>query len=488
MSALSASSAPLGLNRAVSATTPLQPAGNLCKIRQTKKKGLGLYAKVDIAEGTLISEEKIMKFELGEYKYSSATWENPEFWEAIRSNKVRPIEHRVSDLIASYEDDIFVQNVVSQMSRSLSIPGLSDHENLVFTNCHPHKVKIPPFSGLFGPVTCSFNHSCIANATFSVRSTEDDFHLVASVVALKAIKAGTEITISYATLPFPTAERRLKLREVYGFECVCEICMDVTHKTMESFAKMTALSKEVGAPLEHDECKQKTPWLFFKSATELDVEYMKLEIKDIRCAFLWEHCAAVAAYHSDALRTHHCLSQAVSYWKTIGPGMLVYLRPIINRPELHPRWGNTALGLSSMADNELFLSRTKKEALLARVLMIGHDHKSYDRIKPEEEDLAEKEKLAEQKRRELLADLEKEEGKKKKGSAAVPTKKAKKKGPKKQKGKRGSAGGAEEGSEETVVPALSLQVEQLNVVEEEEDEDGAGGAGWEEAGPKKRRH
>ena len=487
MSTLSALSSQPGSNTTNPATTPPQPAGSLCEIRRTEKKGLCLYAKVNIAEKTVISEEVTVKYDLGEYKFSAATWENPEFWEGIRSHRVRAVENAVSDLIALYKDDPFVQTIASQLSRSLSVPGLSDNENLFFTNCHPFELTSPPFSSFFGPITCAFNHSCIANAILNTCGTEDDVHLVTSVVAMKPIKAGTEITIPYRILPLPTAERRLGLREEYRFECVCKVCMDVTPGTIESFAKVNGLMKEVEAPPEH-ESKQKTPWLFFKSALELAEGYMKLGIKDIRCAVLWEQCASVAAYHSDALRTHYCLVRAAAYWNTLAPDRAEELHLFILRPENHPHWGNTTLGLSSMTDNELFRSRTQNEALLGRILMAGHEDGSYDRIKPKEEELAEKEKLAEQKRTELLAELdEEEEKKKKKEPTAVPIKKAKKKRSKKQKGKKGAASGAEEGSEETVVPAPSAQVVRLNVMEDREQIE-ASGAGWEEVGAKKRPH
>ncbi|ERF75815.1 hypothetical protein EPUS_01645 [Endocarpon pusillum Z07020] len=416
-------------------TPPPQPAGRLCEIRQTEKKGLGLYAKVDIAEATIISEEISVRFDLGEYKFSAATWENPEFWEDIRNYRVRPVEDAVSGLIAMYKDDAFVQTVASQLSRSLSVPGLSDHANLFFTNCQPLEVTSPPISIFFGPITCAFNHSCIGNATFNSCGISDSADLVTNVVAIKPIKAGTEITVSYTILPFLTAQRRLTLRELYRFECVCKLCMDVTPETIESFAKVNALMKEIEAPIERDNKKQKTPWVFFKSALEVAEGYRKLEIKDMRCAVLWEQCASVAAYHSDELRTHYCLLWAAQYWNTLGSDRRGALRH------------------------------------------------------PEEEDLAEKEKLAEQKRAELLAELDEEEEKKKKKEepAAVPIKKAKKKRSKKQNGRKGAAGGAEKGSEEAMVPAPPDQVVRLNVVEDREQIE-ASRAGWEEVGAKKRPH
>ena len=36
-----------------------QPAGNFCDIHQTDNKGPGLFAKVDIEAGIVISEEEI---------------------------------------------------------------------------------------------------------------------------------------------------------------------------------------------------------------------------------------------------------------------------------------------------------------------------------------------------------------------------------------------------------------------------------------------
>jgi hypothetical protein len=65
------------------------------------------------------------------------------------------------------------------------------------------------------------NHSCKP----SVQKSSDDY-VEAEVRALRDIKAGEEITVSYiSTSDLGTkAERAEKLRRSWGFECHCEIC------------------------------------------------------------------------------------------------------------------------------------------------------------------------------------------------------------------------------------------------------------------------
>ena len=413
-----------------------QPAGGFCDIRQTEGKGLGLFAKIDIAKGTVISDEITISIDTGNYDFSAATWENPEFWENLRTHRATNVEKAMSDLISYYKNDGFQQSVLDRLSRSLSAEGLSDLANLLFTNCHPASNSHPLVIS-FGPTTCAFNHSCVANATFRGHSPDgpedDPLIRLTQVVAVKPIKAGTEITVPYLPSSLPTAERRAQLHAAYRFKCVCDICMDETTETRNSYAQIKRLSQIIEAPLDDDESKQRTPWLFFEAARDMAEEYKKHGIQDWRYAQLLEHCASVSAYHSDAIRTYYFVTLAELHWSILRPSEAARKQPIKLNPELHPYWGHTTLGLSLLEDYQLFRSRTMREDVTKRIMMDGHEG-SYDRIMPREEAFAEEERLAQKAAEELIAeeDLEKEK------TVVTPAKKVKKKKTRKNKRKNKS--------------------------------------------------
>lgn len=76
-------------------------------------------------------------------------------------------------------------------------------------------------SAVFGDI-CKINHNCSPNATWFW----DNLERRMSVVAVRAIKRGEEISISY--LPFDETdgvdERRRQLGH-WGFVCQCEKCV-----------------------------------------------------------------------------------------------------------------------------------------------------------------------------------------------------------------------------------------------------------------------
>ncbi len=192
-----------------------QPAGGICDLRQIENEGLGLFAKVDIPEGTIISDEITVKIQTGPYKPSAATWQDPEFWEIYRTCGAANVEQAISDHIAYYKDDTFQHALFDRLSRSISGEGLSDRANIVFSNCLPTKSKSSPFSVLFGITTCAFNHACIPNAKFiGINLPDDTSKIRYQVVAIEFFKANIEITVSYMISNLPTAQRRLQIGHI----------------------------------------------------------------------------------------------------------------------------------------------------------------------------------------------------------------------------------------------------------------------------------
>eukprot|EP00965_Chrysotila_dentata_P261937 6214415-Pleurochrysis_carterae.AAC.1 len=63
------------------------------------------------------------------------------------------------------------------------------------------------------------NHSCAPNA----ERIAGDNHEV-TLVALKAIMSGEEVTVSYIDTDLPLKQRRKHLRQQYKFDCICPRC------------------------------------------------------------------------------------------------------------------------------------------------------------------------------------------------------------------------------------------------------------------------
>lgn len=71
-------------------------------------------------------------------------------------------------------------------------------------------------------VGCLFNHSCAPNLNVQYSTANDE---TLSVVALRDIAAGEELTISYIDTALPNAVRQQQLFEHYLFECGCPRCV-----------------------------------------------------------------------------------------------------------------------------------------------------------------------------------------------------------------------------------------------------------------------
>lgn len=84
-------------------------------------------------------------------------------------------------------------------------------------------LQIQAVSELPGSVflaTSMFNHSCVANAHFQFLGD----HCL--IVAVKDIKAGEEVTISYMMPIEPYEQRVATMKDHFGFECDCRLCED----------------------------------------------------------------------------------------------------------------------------------------------------------------------------------------------------------------------------------------------------------------------
>ncbi|KAK4186272.1 hypothetical protein QBC35DRAFT_554373 [Podospora australis] len=95
----------------------------------------------------------------------------------------------------------------------------SEVEDLLLTNSFVVGVGGKDYMGLFADVA-RFNHDCKPNAFIHFSETT----LAMTIWVARDIKAGEEITISYAAAGMVSKERQKTLEEVWGFKCQCTLC------------------------------------------------------------------------------------------------------------------------------------------------------------------------------------------------------------------------------------------------------------------------
>lgn len=96
------------------------------------------------------------------------------------------------------------------------------------------------------PTICLINHSCLPNShnNWNGEANHETIH------AIRPIKAGEEITISYDH-GGPSAERQAFFKNAFGFDCKCSICKLPPSELRDSDARralMHSLDKAIGGP------------------------------------------------------------------------------------------------------------------------------------------------------------------------------------------------------------------------------------------------
>lgn len=95
-------------------------------------------------------------------------------------------------------------------------------------NVKPDEASRAHCSGLYSKLAL-FNHSCDPNCGIQYRTSDSGVSLI-RLVALKPIKKGDELAISYRN-PFVRADvRRSELKKNFFFDCACPVCSSRTEK------------------------------------------------------------------------------------------------------------------------------------------------------------------------------------------------------------------------------------------------------------------
>lgn len=166
----------------------------LFEVKTVPGKGKGLVARFNIAKGTRIICEKPL-------------------FTTPNLSSIRQMESNIAmqlKLLSKTQQRQF-------LLLHKNFPGKYPFSGVVKTNalpCGPNSV----IGGVY-PTVCLINHSCLPNAHNSWNS-DTRFEIIH---AIRYIKAGQEITISYDK-GGPSDSRHTDLKDAFGFDCDCSVC------------------------------------------------------------------------------------------------------------------------------------------------------------------------------------------------------------------------------------------------------------------------
>ncbi|KAF4494034.1 SET domain containing protein 5 [Fusarium agapanthi] len=165
----------------------------LFEVRDISGKGRGLIAKVDIPAGTRILCEKPLL---------QASTMNSGDLEATAAPRVKALSESQQREFLSLHNNFPGEHPFSGIIRTNALP------------CGPGSIV----GGVY-PTISLINHSCLANShnNWNSEAGHETIH------AIRPIKAGEEITISYDE-GGPSNVRKPMLKQSFGFDCACSLC------------------------------------------------------------------------------------------------------------------------------------------------------------------------------------------------------------------------------------------------------------------------
>ncbi len=187
----------------------------LYEITQIPGKGRGLLARVVIPTGTRIICE----------------------WPLFTTAPKRTSYETELSIAASLQDLPKAQQreFLSLQNNYLGKPH--PFSNIVKTNALPCGGPGAYIRGIYLTICC-INHSCLANTHHSWNSNLG----CETVHAIRDIEAGEEITICYDRGQ-TSQRRRAFLKEAFGFDCACPLCISSTSTIAESDARRIRIQR-----------------------------------------------------------------------------------------------------------------------------------------------------------------------------------------------------------------------------------------------------
>ncbi|KAJ7083543.1 hypothetical protein C8R44DRAFT_651994 [Mycena epipterygia] len=185
------------------------PKGVTFAIRRSEKNhSLGMFAAQNIPVGGLVAVERPII--VAPYIIALQTHPESDFYAALLHRLSAETVARFMELAnckPASECDI-IEGIMhtNSIAITLDVPDV------------PHP-ELPTHRGIFLNIS-RCNHSCGPNAKWQW----DPASFSLSLVALRPIQAGQEITVAYVTPTLSRSERRTRLKAMYNFSCRCEFC------------------------------------------------------------------------------------------------------------------------------------------------------------------------------------------------------------------------------------------------------------------------
>jgi hypothetical protein len=289
-----------------------EPKPGLWTITDIPGKDKGVIASTDIAPGTLlISEPPILTTEI-----------------------IRSVDTTESDLAE------FLRNLPREQQRAFlslhnNYPGQKNPlSNIVRSNGYPLGAGAD-VGGVFENIS-RVNHSCLPNAVHSWNPIFGE----ETVYAVRAIKKGEEITLSYHA-GGPTEVRKRSLKEGFGFDCTCVLC-DASEADMKASDERLSRVQELDDLIGDSSIVRNDPWKALAHCKEM-IEILEIEgIKDDRLSRAYYDAFQVLAIHSDGARAawwakKYCEAKLVSAGKDSVDRL--EMKPYAKRPQKHNCYG-----------------------------------------------------------------------------------------------------------------------------------------------------
>lgn len=215
-------------------------------------------------------------------------------------------------------------------------PGKNPLSNIIRSNGYP----LGPGSevgGIFANIS-RINHSCRPNAVHSWNPLMD----VETVYAVRPIKTGEEITLSYHA-GGPSNTRKEILKQGFGFDCTCEICSlpEAELRASDSrFIRAQKLDSTIGNP----ESVRYSPGKVLKNCKTLMGIYEEEGIRDDRLTRLYFDAFQVVNMHGDQARAstwarRYCEEKRRSAGRDSVD--LLEMMPFVRDPAKHDSFGST---------------------------------------------------------------------------------------------------------------------------------------------------
>ena len=173
-------------------------------VKQAPGSSYGLFARKSFAVGDCLESEAPL-FLVENSCYQSAT---------TQAEAVQMVEDQACENILHLSE-----------ARRLAVMGLSDShapEGEASTALGIWRTNAMPGSGHSGlfALCCRMNHSCQPNARWCWRR----YLGRQLIIAMRPIRAGDEVTVSYISQYGSRATRQQRLREKFHFTCTCPLC------------------------------------------------------------------------------------------------------------------------------------------------------------------------------------------------------------------------------------------------------------------------